>query len=116
MGTQAQGKDMKNKKWVQHISGQGQKWEVFTEFEDQFWIVNAPTLSTRPYLPRSEYVECEGPEEWEDATADYRENDLILLPCIGDTVRIRKAQLWQDGTSSDTAPGQWAFIIERKVP
>ena len=66
---------MKEKKWVQHISGQGEKWEVYTTYENDLWIVQAPKgsrIGTRPYLPKSEYRLCDPPEQYVDITAEFK--------------------------------------------
>ena len=54
-------------KYVQHRSGDGEKWEVLTKWEDGF---NARTSGRVYYLPSSEYVECSPPEEWQDVTEE----------------------------------------------
>ena len=63
------------RKYVQHISGQGEKWEVWVptdggDYDDKKqWLVKEPTQSTLIYyLPRSEYREVLAPEKWVDVT------------------------------------------------
>ena len=59
-----------SKRYVQHMSGIGEKWEVAerndasdVHFE---WIVKAKVLSAgHHYLPKSEYHEVPAPERWE---------------------------------------------------
>lgn len=64
-------------KWVQHQSGQGEKWEVYDE-GDRVWMcsqkryhgLSLPGL----HLPKSEYIEVPALEVWEDIT-----DKLILI-------------------------------------
>lgn len=58
--------------WVQHMSGQGEKWELS---DDQSpcdrgeWRVESKEVrGAYLYLPQSEYVECSPPEKWQDVT------------------------------------------------
>lgn len=56
------------KKYVQHISGQGKKWELrecrYNENNNkETWVINDGME-----LPRSEFKPCDPPEEWEDVT------------------------------------------------
>ena len=63
---------MKEKKWVQHISGQGEKWEVVTDGATQ-WCVNATTSGNAyHHLPKSEYRLCDPPEQYVDITAECK--------------------------------------------
>lgn len=57
-------------KYVQHISGQGEKWEVNDTYMDQIeWCVysQAERLGFH-YLPKSEYRECPSPQKWVECT------------------------------------------------
>lgn len=63
---------MDKKQYVQHISGQGEKWAL-CEIEQQSdwpsWV--APHTEKKGgllYLPKSEYVLCDPPEQWVDVT------------------------------------------------
>lgn len=59
------------KRYVQHISGQGEKWELFNEAQhchESEWRVKARTHEWYHDLPKSEYILCAPPEEWEDVT------------------------------------------------
>jgi hypothetical protein len=58
------------KQYVQHISGQGEKWLV--EGENNFgWIIGDKAghhyVAT---LPKSEYRLCDPPEVWQDVTGE----------------------------------------------
>jgi hypothetical protein len=101
-------------KWVCHISGQGAKWEVFEEglgendpYWDHIWTIHQPHRATL-VLPKSEYKECEGPEEWERVQTEVNpHNDgqslLIAQWQIG---WLPKDHRWKEENGS--------FIIERR--
>ena len=63
-------------KWVRHISGQGEKYRVrdveFNSLSLTVWCVDNPDykdgIDRHLFIPRSQYKECEPPEEWEDVT------------------------------------------------
>ncbi len=62
---------MNEPRWVQHVSGQGAKWEL-TEYEladGHEGDLDYEVYTTDPddkyfYLPKSEYRLCEPPERW----------------------------------------------------
>ena len=60
-------------RWVQHKSGQGEKWEVI---DSGYASISAKFPATGPtsqlILPKSEYVACDPPERWEDVTDRIR--------------------------------------------
>jgi len=59
------------KLYVQHKSGQGEKWRVLDQL-DTCWKHLTADLHEY-YLPKSEYIPCPPPsEEWEDVTAEYK--------------------------------------------
>jgi len=66
-----------SEKWVQHKSGQGEKWQVDSYYDDHemFWRVRTkPTIVDYVYrLPKSEYIECDPPEVWEECTREVME-------------------------------------------
>lgn len=114
---------MSNTKWVRHISGQGEKWEVWVDSESS-WITRTPYPETRLFLPKSEYILCEPPERWEDVTSTCSltaSHDLILhgqfVIDIHRGYRLRKVQIFSDaeGMASSSKNPFWAFIVERKV-
>lgn len=68
---------MKTKQWVQHISGQGERWEVAkldapgdAQFNVQWVVEDKAHREYLHYLPKSEYRLCDPPEQWEDVTAE----------------------------------------------
>lgn len=93
-------------RYVQHISGQGEKWEVKKE-DGYTWCVNNNRLLC--HVPKSEYRLCEPPEEWEDVTMKYvywsdlnmRVKEIVLGPHD----RFRFVDYPCNGP---------AFIVERK--
>ncbi len=57
--------------WVQSkYSKDAPKWNVIEEIPGEYAVLaQIPNvLSNRHWLPKSEYVECEAPEVWEDIT------------------------------------------------
>ena len=60
---------MNDTKWVQHISGEGEKWEV-TDFEEDQWMTVLATKKwgNRYFLPKSEYASCDPHARWVDVT------------------------------------------------
>lgn len=105
---------MNTKRWVQHMSGQGEKWEVHDEGNDN-WVVipkNKPSFCHR--LPKSEYRLCDPPEEWRNVT---REHDSIITGhwYIREGIRLRMVKLYKAEPDSEKNCEQWAFIVEQKV-
>lgn len=61
--------------WVRHISGQGEKWEVrdceYNKGIRADYLVNSKDMSSHSdtryhWLPKSEYIPCEPPEQWDE--------------------------------------------------
>lgn len=99
-------------KYVQHISGKGEKWQVTTEWDDGWYGCKGKGVVY--YLPKSEYQECSPPERWKECT---REVVRIL------TDRFSLSYITVDGmvNHNDLNSGyRWAWrgdalVIERKV-
>lgn len=78
-----------SKQWVQHISGQGEKWKVEEQYGDTQWKVIRGTPKnphsmgmSYHYLPISEYRLCEPPwTKWEPIDATYI--NVQVLDCDG---------------------------------
>lgn len=119
------------KRYVQHISGQGEKWEVVGDDSSGEWGVQAKDVrvvfNTR-WLPKSEYRLCDPPEKWVDVTGGveirggiskqtgratefvyHGDAHLADLVC-GGNYRLRKIS-WQNRID-DT---EYGFIVEKKV-
>ena len=60
--------EVMSKQWVQHISGQGEKWEVMTDNGHQWGLHHNVNSIGWHFVPKSEYRLCEPPEVWEDVT------------------------------------------------
>ena len=114
--------------WVQHISGQGEKWEVagiphpLDQVEWQVYM-KKPHHSCH-WLPKSEYRLCEPPEVWVDVTAEceYGNSGALALHHMGKVCtgggaafprvyRLRKID-WQNKLDDP----RYGFIVEMKVP
>jgi len=127
---------MAEKKWVQHISGQGEKWELkegpYNSGLNTAWqvypYVRSGEEESYHYLPKSEYLICEPPEQWVDVTEECEVDACNGIAHNGedtflDPYRRRKVQLFEqvsefgDRTSwgRSTAKPRYAFIIEKKV-
>lgn len=61
---------MKDKKWFQHISGTGNRYQLIEDAGLSWLRARCPKDRVVYYLPRSEYRECEPPEIWEGITAE----------------------------------------------
>ncbi len=110
-------------KWVQHISGQGEKWELDDviwndRHSNKTWVTTPSGAIGVIELPRSEYHIVAPPEQWETCTRD----------AVKISVVCRKGLDWcREGTFVQWVslpPGYcWAWsekdpdalIIQRKV-
>jgi hypothetical protein len=75
-------------KWVQHISGQGQKWKLVENQSDQWCWGTVVVGCSNYYLPKSEYVECDPPERWEDVRVRVASNGWSICGIEEDYNRI----------------------------
>lgn len=122
---------MERKQWVQHISGQGEKWKVLKDDDRLTWCVHKDEDLQCGffYLPKSEYRLCDPPEVWRDVTRECDPSDegkllernwdsgwIIkhgdrVVTC-NDDYRLRKVKaIVQPNEHAVT----WAFIVEQKV-
>jgi hypothetical protein len=109
-------------KWVQHISGQGEKWEVrecaYNKDGHADWCVESQHgghgIEQWHYLPKSEFRECDPPERWRDVTAELEEGSTRswgeaeakqYAVRAFDPYRLRKIEM---------GSGQQVFIVEKK--
>ena len=69
---------MDEKRWVCHISGQGEKWEVVCDglSESDEWRTIAPGRESYWILPKSEYRLCEPPEVWTEVPIEFIEQGM----------------------------------------
>lgn len=77
---------MDEKKYVQHISGQGAVWEVHSHntYEWNVKPAQGDKCSVFHELPKSEYKLCDPPEQWVQVTEGIDigryEDDAFTLP------------------------------------
>lgn len=125
---------MSETKYVRHISGQGEKWEVLagldrgraSHIEDDEWGVYRSVDHRKGYLifPKSEYRLVDPPEVWVDVTAecvfqlgDGMERAGVRHCGPGNAVLqmypgyiLRKVKL------NKGFDDHWAFLVERRQP
>lgn len=124
---------MNKKQWVQHISGQGEKWLVVYGGDPIDWMVlcKATDGERNRALPKSEYRLCDPPEVWRDVTGECRVDDYsnrsgdfwsilhvptganVMSKC-NDGYRFRKVPLFESA-SQGIGVTRCAFIVEQKV-
>ena len=118
--------------WVQHISGQGEKWEVARQHSGCWKVV--PKNQAEEFLSLSEYILCTPPEVWEDVTSDCYVDEhsgqifhkrsptqsygiIVYSSQVGTKMvqgyRKRKVNMGY-GYGRPGYDNQWAFIVERK--
>ena len=107
------------KQYVQHISGQGEKWGVDADCNTG-WRARNPAREADWYLlPKSDYVLCEPPVVWKDVTAECEVDPRGWIAHKGELTgtghRLRK-MLVESGFVPLGQQGRWAIIIiEQKV-
>jgi hypothetical protein len=116
-------------KYVQHKSGQGEKWKVYEEsYLNWFCMPLKPSEEGRHYLPKSEYLEVPAPEVWKDVTSECETfEDDAFNGLSHKRVSRYQTTRWGDGfyrlrkvpICTGNGPGhkvteQWAFIVEKK--
>ena len=122
--------------YVQHISGQGEKWKVRARelhyCSKVAWQVECSTDEGPLYLPKSEYRLCDPPERWVDVTGkcDFRHESTDFkgylehvesalhrnVACTLESrgYRLRKVEhTWQD-SYGNTVTRKTAFIVEKR--
>lgn len=102
--------------WVQHISGTGEKWEVYRGETDKFNDLFVCEKDMTCYaLPKSEYRLCDPPEVWEACTKEV----VVIGPTRRD-LRTRLNKVFKFIENHELCEGyRWAcqgdaLIIERK--
>jgi hypothetical protein len=104
-------------KWVQHKSGQGEKYKVVEVQDETVWRHDRPLGMADFLLPKSEYLESSPPAiEWIDVTEEYMTNGFVVgLKCSPNewatppTDRLRKIEIPYGVTKREV------FIIERRT-
>jgi len=112
-----------DKQWVQHISGQGEKWEVAKEYEEEWAVQKKVVQPSFLYFPKSEFRLTNPPEQWVDVTnqcailtgsdgcqsVEHDGGTRFVTAWNGIDYRISKIE-YQYGVNKRSA-----FIIEKKV-
>jgi len=101
-------------RWVQHVSGQGEKFLIDDE-NDRVWIVSEPCFMR---LPKSEYQVCDPPvvePRWERLKSVMRNPTGQYLLCPGEDIfpGLPRGYRWNALKLGDA--NGWAFIIEKEV-
>lgn len=97
---------MSEKRYVQHISGQGRKWEILSDCcHESEWRVKAKTHEYYHDLPKSEYILCDPPEEWEDVTRECKHIDGHYDVLLDHGKRFKYIDYLHNGP---------AFLVERR--
>jgi hypothetical protein len=105
--------------YVQHRSGQGEKWQAMSSFPT-YWKVEDKQDHETYLLPKSEYVLCDPPELWLDVTAEcesianqqqvFKGNAHVAAVYKG--YRFQKVPLYTN--TNILWELQWAFIVEQR--
>ena len=116
-------------KYVQHISGQGEKWELATyqceESDSHLWAVEVPGKMLCAYVPKSEYREVPPPEVWRDITseceiqkngelwhmAEHKRSGISAISLYGVTAGYRLRKVFLQRLDDP----EWVFKVEKKV-
>ena len=107
-------------KWVQHISGQGEKWEVGNEISVGARTVGVKAKHGSGYytLPIDEYRECSPPETWIECT-----REAVRICNFSATQLVRVAYGAQPAEYCGILNGgyRWAWkgdalVIEKRQP
>ena len=120
------------KRYVQHISGQGKKWELTNDGRQCNDQLDHPAWATledceKPtfvlFLPKSEYRLCDPPDNWVDVTREcgliapntqaiVRANKAIVMGNICPDYRFRRVHVWKNVAGIPCEPFE-AFIVEQ---
>lgn len=121
---------MSESRYVQHVSGQGEKWKLWDQQHAGpgfcYWKVHSlQDYDSHTTLPKSEYRLCEPPERWVDVTGwctvlSNTEDDVVH---DGDVItqqrgyRIRLVELFDHDRPgfNQGYKHQWAFVVDKKV-
>lgn len=115
---------MNDKKYVQHFSGTGGKYEVrnFDESGVSWQTFSHKDRDLLHYLPKGEYVLCSAPDVWEDITSQCE-----VVYAGGETLKMNYGTglvrfiTWCDGFRLNKIKlsaydnYEFAFVVEKKV-
>lgn len=106
--------------YVQHISGQGERWEVLSD-QTHGWRVRVQGelgINSVTWFPKSEYRLCDLPEEWEDVTGECGEDETGFLGLPVSLITHENGHLMKDRgfrvRKIDYLHNGPCFIVERK--
>ena len=102
---------MNKKRYVQRISGQGEKWLIITEVPHgwKVAIADGRAMGTETWFPKSEYRLCDPPEGWEDVSGSYEAYQVPYDVLHYNDLRLRKIDLTYEHCNHTHA-----FVIERR--
>lgn len=112
------------KQYVQHISGQGEKWALHHDYtqanshpEATAYVVENKTLGyTERRLPRCEYRLCEPPVVWKDVTEECEiDEDGVICHRGGHTTMVRNGYRRRKEKMHTPGGMREFIIIEQKV-
>lgn len=69
-------------RWVQHVSGQGQTWELLDDGGYYTWNVKDPEVG-QLFLPKADYRPCEPPEAGQAGDEALHQACLLLMRVPG---------------------------------
>lgn len=115
-------------KYVQHKSGQGEKWAVSEGGVTCWFVRDAYGYRNSFSLPKSEFIEVPAPEVWTDVTAececDRLQDDITHLEKVilkQNGYRLRKVRLYTANPGLGSINGvpcigkeRHAFIVEKR--
>jgi hypothetical protein len=105
---------MNTPRYVQHISGQGEKHKVERE-KGLYWLAESPEeMSSYYFLPKPEYRECPPPHRRVTGECSVaKDNRRILCHKAGDANYLDNPNRgWKLVTREDLAPGEVCIVIE----
>jgi hypothetical protein len=115
---------MTTPRYVQHISGQGEKWEISESYRNDQgdWAVySKEDRSERYFLPKSEYRKCQPQRRRVTGEVSiepgYFGASVLLLPrewAIEQKKWLSKGRHWKLVTREDLAPGEFCIVIEEE--
>jgi hypothetical protein len=117
---------MTKPRYVQHISGHGEKWEICESYsnDQDYWnwaVYGKEDRSERHFLPKSEYRECLPTRRrvtGEISIEPNRNGASVLSLPDGWAIERRKwlsrGRHWKLVTREDLAPGEVCIVIEEE--
>jgi len=103
-------------RWVQHISGQGRKWEVISGPVENYEVMSEDR-QTHHWLPKSEYRECPPPRRrvtWECVVGSRAGQSYFKLTAIDITSAwLPTGYHFKMLRKEDLADGETCLVIEK---